>query len=196
MPQFCGPLADHMALHIILMNVVGPLAAIGLSRAGATPARSGPLGSLPTAVVIQIALLWGWHAPGVLETALREPALHALMQASLFAAAVWFWSLIFSFSGAERWRAFLPLLATGKLFCLVGVLMVFAPRALYPELAFAAPYGGSIIGDGMPDQQLAGLLMLVACPLSYLVAAVYICARWLRELDDAPHGPPARLAVE
>jgi putative membrane protein len=58
----------------------------------------------------------------------------------------------------------LALLLTGKLTCLLAVLLVFAPRALYPHAALA-------------DQQFAGLLMLAACPLSYLGAALVITLR-------------------
>jgi len=55
------------------------------------------------------------------------------------------------------------------------------------------------IGDvGRPDlspnhtpQQLAGLLMLATCALTYVAAGAIIAARWLRELaaqGTSPHG--------
>lgn len=195
MVSICGPVADHMALHILMMNVVAPVAAYAAADSfrAITPALRR---TFPAIVAIQIAVLWGWHAPGVLERALASPALHGAMQVSLLGVALWFWAGVFALTGASRWRALLALLTTGKLFCLLGVLLVFAPRLLYPGLG---PADETIIGlasAGLQDQQLAGLMMLVACPISYLVAAVVISARWLGELEQPEPGARARAAAK
>jgi putative membrane protein len=116
----------------------------------------------------------------VLALALDTPALHLIMQASLFGAALWFWRAILSGRSHGRWQAILALLFTAKLSCLPGVLLVFAPRALY-----AAPGTAGLETHLLADQQLAGLLMLAACPLTYLVAGVLIASRWLRDLGLA-----------
>ena len=169
-----GPLGDHMAMHILLMSVVSPALALALlAIANGTGLRlpGRPMG-LATATTVQLSLLWGWHTPPAIESALHEGGMHNLMQASLFAAALWFWFEIFADRGAFRWRALFALMVTGKLFCLLGVLLVFAPRAIYA-------------GHTQADQHLAGLLMVVACPLTYVLAGVTIAARWLHELSDA-----------
>ena len=75
--------------------------------------------------------------------------------------------LLLSLPDARRWHAIPALLLTGKLVCLLAVLLVFAPRALYGT---AHAHGVS----ALDDQHLAGLLMIAACPLSYLVAAIMI----------------------
>jgi putative membrane protein len=80
----------------------------------------------------------------------------------LFLSAVAFWRLILTLIGARRWHAVPVLLLTGKLSCLLAALLVFSPRVLYGP-AF-----------GLDDQHLAGLLMISACPLSYLVAGVVL----------------------
>ena len=67
--------------------------------------------------------------------------------------------------GTERWHGVLGLLVTGKLSCLLAALLVFAPRPLYPHRP-------SRSAMSLADQQLAGLLMLTACPLSYVVAGI------------------------
>jgi putative membrane protein len=72
------------------------------------------------------------------------------------------------------------LLVSGKLFCLLAVLLVFAPRFFYG--AHGTHSHGGMPVDQLADQHLAGLLMLVVCPLSYVAAAVAIAAQWLREL--------------
>jgi putative membrane protein len=82
-------------------------------------------------------------------------------------------------AGAARWLAMGALLITGKLFCLLGVLLVFTPRLIYPELASVRD------AAALSDQQLAGLTMIVACPASYVLAGIVIAWRWLHELGAA-----------
>jgi len=42
----------------------------------------------------------------------------------------------------------------------------------------------------LADQQMAGLLMLVACPLTYVLAAIVIAARWTLRMDTAQGWTP------
>lgn len=164
-----GQFAGHMTRHILLMNLSAPLIALALAiwlREGLSRRAEG---LLLAAAIVQLALLWGWHAPPVWSDAM-SPLGHFAMQASLFAAALWFWCAVIA---AARWKAIFALLVTGKLFCLLGVLLVFAPRPLYGGTAHAA----------LADQQLAGLLMLTACPATYIVAGIVLAERWLREIE-------------
>jgi putative membrane protein len=111
------------------------------------------------------------------------------MQLSLFASALWFWLAVIADRGAFRWRALFALLMTGKLFCLLGVLLVFAPRLLYGDQATGHSWHTPVTPHAFADQHLAGLLMLVVCPLTYVLAAVVIAAQGLRDLarvDSAP----------
>jgi putative membrane protein len=73
-------------------------------------------------------------------------------------------------------------LVTGKFACLLGALLIFAPRDLYalPGLVFALCSSGE---SSLADQQLAGLLMVTACPLSFLTSGVAIAARMLSDLE-------------
>lgn len=182
MLQAFGHLSAQMSVHILLMNAVAPLLALALagmaSRSGSRWRRL-----LLPATIAQLAVLWIWHAPPMLDAAMQSAALHLAMQVSLFLCAFWFWSTVFYSRDDRRWRAILALLVTSKLFCLLGVLLVFAPRALY----FSSSTAGSMVPSGslLGDQQLAGLLMLVACPVTYLVAGIVIAARWLGRIDAA-----------
>jgi putative membrane protein len=173
MSEAFGHLSAQMLLHVLLMNAAAPSLALAL-RGATVPAW---MRLLAPATVVQVVALWGWHAPPGLDAALGSALLHAAMQASLFLCALWFWLAVFS--AEARWRAILALLVTGKLFCLMGVLLVFAPRTLYPGLASGTH------AATLADQQLAGLLMLAACPATYVVAGVVIAARWLARLDRA-----------
>jgi len=156
-----GPVARHMVAHIAVMNLVAPLAALLVARrAGSARPRL-----FWAACMLQISLLWFWHAP-LVHAHLESPAVQAVMHVSLFLAALAFWVLLLNMVERAGWQAVLGLLLTGKLACLLGALLIFAPRLLY---------------DGDPaalsDQQLAGLLMITACPLSYVAAGIAVAAR-------------------
>lgn len=184
-----GPLSYGMAGHILLMNLLAPVVAVWASRS--CPSLVRPFQSLAAPAVVHLLLLWGWHAPPSLAAAMDHSGLHLAMQASLLLAALWFWSAVVNATAGGQWRAITVLLVTSKLFCLLGVLLTFASYSLYPAMTH---HGGTAL-DPLADQQLAGLLMLVACPLSYLVAAVVIASNWLLSSDQAVCRPEgARIA--
>ncbi|HXV30576.1 MAG TPA: cytochrome c oxidase assembly protein [Sinorhizobium sp.] len=174
-----GPLASHMVIHILLMNLVAPLAASWAILASRR--REPAAGLLEFATAVQLLALWTWHAPPLLTRAFSSSAVHLLMYGSLFLSAVLFWWAVLRFRGARKWKPVVFLLATSKLYCLLAVLLVFAPRALYPNIA---PSGhGPFLHTTLADQQLAGLIMLVVCPATYLVAGIAITARWLCAIE-------------
>lgn len=173
-----GPLTQLMIVHIFLMNVLAPGIAHLLHR-DARDSRVHPGRLLAAASVFQITLLWAIHTPIAFGT-LHNGTLHALFGSILFPAALWFWLAVLSQRGARRWRAIASLLMTGKLLCLLGVLLVFAPRALY-SLQDASSSSGL---PNISDQHLAGLLMIAACLLTYVLAAVVIAATWLKEMAE------------
>lgn len=182
-----GPLTRHMLMHIFLMNVLAPLAALGIATANFMPRAN--FSALTAATILQLVLLWAWHAPPMLTASLDNWLVHLAASSTLFFASLLFWLSIFTICGARRWQAIGALLITGKLFCLLGALLIFAPRML-----FACP-ATSLCGPGTPpslaDQQMAGILMVVACPLTYVTAGVIIAARWLVELSERePAGIP------
>jgi putative membrane protein len=177
-----GPLSWQMAQHILLMNVAAPLLAVILLARFIPAGISGWIG---VASVLQLGLLWFWHAPIGAHGAAHDPAYHAAMQPSLFAAAMFFWSAVLASAGAGRWRAIFALLITSKLFCLLGILLTFAPRALYHDAVFCRA-GDCSPAAVLADQQVAGLMMLIACPATFLLAAVIIAAKWLSAIDRPP----------
>jgi putative membrane protein len=173
-----GPLAGHMSSHIIAMNLAAPALAFALHRWAAARGPARPAQGLAAATAVQILALWLWHAPRVFAWSMASPLLTALMHITLYAAALWFWSAVFAVSGEGRWRPILALLISGKLFCLLGAVLVFAPRVLL---------GGGTDEVALADQHLAGLLMLSACPATFVLAGVVLSAKWVFELE-APGG--------
>jgi putative membrane protein len=185
------PLAHHMSTHILLMNVIAPFVAHGLTAQRGLVADWFSTGrSLAAATMTQLATLWAVHIPVVFGTAIAAPGGEYVVQALLLTTATWFWLSALSQRGASRWRALLALLLTGKLFCLLAALLVFAPRLLYPEAPHV--HHSAVQGTPLADQQLAGLLMISACPLTYVLEAIIITAIWLKELEG--NTPPAEQA--
>jgi putative membrane protein len=175
-----GPRSLQMALHIAAMSVAAPLAAALVSKR--LPAWVGRYRTLWLSTVVQLALLWAWHAPSVQSATAGAHGSHAAAHAALFVSAFVFWGAIIRLPEARRWQAIAALLLTGKLACLLSALLIFSPRALYP-----GPHGADLY-----DQQLAGLLMITACPLSYLVAAVVLATQLVNRLAQAPRPTPCR----
>ncbi|WP_246727806.1 cytochrome c oxidase assembly protein [Chelativorans sp. Marseille-P2723] len=173
-----------MSIHILAMNVAAPFLVVLWRVLARPPVKTTYAGWVWPASLTQIALLWSWHMPAPMAAAFAVPALQLLMHASLFAAALWFWRCVMEDAEEVRWKALGALLVTGKLFCLLGVLLAFAPRVLYPRAAELWT-GSHHVAEGvlLPDQQLAGLIMLAVCPLTYVLAGVVIAARWLRDIE-------------
>jgi len=173
-----GPLSLLMLLHIATMSLAAPLVAAALASASW---RRVPPAAMPLAAILQLVLLWTLHAPPVVENG--SLLLHAALQVALFAAAVVFWLAIAAATERASWSLVAALLVTGKLACLAGALLVFSPRRIYAVAGFCS--SGQVSLD---DQHLAGLLMITACPLSYLVAGVVAATRLIPDPDDESRG--------
>ncbi|ULO23248.1 cytochrome c oxidase assembly protein [Methylocystis sp. SB2] len=170
-----------MATHIILMSALAPFLAVRSMRFASAPVlATGRALAIVTAA--QLALLYAWHAPGASAYVERHPTAHLLMHASLLTAALLFWLAILGDSGVARWRGVAALAITGKLACLLGVLLVFAPRVLDTS---AASWGATT-ETMLADQRLAGLLMLAVCPASYVLSGIFIASRWLLDMEANP----------
>ena len=186
-----GPLSGHMVAHIGAMNVVAPLVAVGIGRHFPRPLPRASAGLLWLVTLGQMALLWASHSPPIHHAIQSSPLTEAALHVALFGSALAFWTCIVA---ASHWQAMLALLVSGKLACLLGALLIFAPRLLFDVAAFAngahaAPLGHATLGD----QHLAGLLMVAACPLSYVLSAIVLAAQTMTGLERAR--PPAFSSV-
>jgi putative membrane protein len=190
-----GHFSSHMALHIASMNIIAPaVAALIVTRRHIGGTRPFWLW---TATFLQIVLLWTGHSPAVHHRLLQSPAAGLTFHAALLLAALFFWFSLLTTSAASRWQTIPALLLTGKLTCLLAALLIFAPRALYGFAGHLADAPEHLsLHHALEDQHLAGLLMITACPLSYLVAAVIITAQLIAraEISAAPM-PGGRLPI-
>jgi putative membrane protein len=189
-----GHFSSHMALHIASMNIAAPaVAALVVARRRIGGTR--PLW-LWTATFLQIFLLWTAHSPAV-HHLLQSPAAGWTFHAALLLAALFFWFSLMTTCAASRWQTIPALLLTGKLTCLLAALLIFAPRTLYGFAGHLADAPEHLsLHHALEDQHLAGLLMITACPLSYLVAAVIITVQLIgrAEISAAPM-PGGRLPI-
>lgn len=152
--------------HLLLTLVVAPVVALG---AFPPSARRAPGLALPT-VAFAIAL-WAWHLPGPYVATFRSDATYWLMQASLFAAALWLWTALRLRAVARPDAAALCALATAVQMGLLGALLTLAPRPLFGIVHTAnvtEAWGLSVL----EDQQLGGLLMWVPGGLLFAVLSV------------------------
>jgi putative membrane protein len=179
-----GHLSQHMGLHILSMNVAAPIAAALIVGLGAPRAVAPAL--LWTLATAQILVLWFLHTPRFHALAAHGQALAFAVHGLLACLALGFWVALLRLDKRQRWHAPAALLLTGKLACLLAAFLIFSPRLLYSALEHA--HGAHI---SLSDQQLAGLLMIVACPLSYLIAAVLITLELIGPQDAAGAEPPA-----
>ena len=178
-----GSLSQHMALHILSMNVAAPLIAV-MIVARAAPRTFSPR-SLWAVACVQILALWFLHTPRFHAMAALDPAINIAVHGALAGLALAFWVALMNLGPQQRWHAPIALLLTGKLACLLAALLIFAPRLLYTATDQHAHVGHF----SLADQQFAGLLMIVACPLSYLTAALLITLDLIGPREPAKAGP-------
>ena len=172
-----GTLTWHMIIHIALMNIAAPWVAWNLLHVQRGSKGEGKLYvSLSLATAGQLVIFCFWHTPLGMAAMTGFYIIRLLAMGTLFASAVWFWLSVFVSIRQGRITAIFPLLLTGKIFCLIAAILVFAPRLLYTDMPPLAA--------AMTDQQLAGLIMLTACPLTYVGASIIILARWYNALAD------------
>ncbi|MGR8941445.1 MAG: cytochrome c oxidase assembly protein [Gammaproteobacteria bacterium] len=181
--------SSRMITHIALMTIAAPMLANGLRKEIRWVTEPVSRASLPAATLLQAALFLAWHSPSGPAMAGQDG--DGVMHATLFFSSLWFWLAVFNQDHMHSWRAVVALLLTAKLFCLIAVLLTFAPRVLYVSDA-TAPHP-AMTAD-LVDQQLAGLLMIVACPLTYVLAAILLVYRWFQSLcgprSEAAHSTP------
>ena len=172
--------AAHMAQHMLLIGVAAPLLVLSRSSLGPVKVLSrggkrrvarllrgwSTLSRPPVAFALHGAAVWIGHSPRVIEAMILQRWVHILGHAVLLATALIFWWSLRSRGRAGAGNAALWTLATMVHTGMLGALLAFAPRTLYPAYSLS-------------DQQLAGLIMWVPGALCYLAAGLVFAAAWL-----------------
>lgn len=187
--------AAHMAMHMMVVAIAAPLLAAGVAGNAFDPAHAQPhLFSPIPASMIELVVVWAWHAP-LLHQAARHSVVPQVLEQSMFLAAgllLWLSALSGNHRG-DRHRAgagILALLFTSMHMTLLGALFSLAPRTLYPHAA-------GVIGDmsSLADQQVGGAIMLIVGGVSYLAAGLWLTAGLLRARHEPSRGGPTAVPV-
>ncbi len=180
-----GPLLDawresfsaHMFAHMGVVAIAAPLIAIGL------PDRFRPGPSMPVALpvlasLLELIVVWSWHAPAMRVAAEASVAVTAAEQASFLIAGVFLWTTSFAAPNERRHAATgaLALLMTSIHMTLLGALLALSSRPLYG--AGEVTCFGIVLSGGQ-DQQLGGVVMLLVGAVVYLVGGLFLVRRLL-----------------
>jgi putative membrane protein len=169
-----GPFAAHMAGHMLLVAVAAPLLAAALARvAPLLTLRMAAWCPPVPASLLELVLVWAWHAPLLHRAARAGSAAWLVEQPAFLLAAFWLWATAFARDAAGRLargpEGILALLLTATHMTLLGVLLALAPRTL-----FAHDHAS------LPDQEVGGVIMLTMGGIAYLVGGLVLLAELLR----------------
>jgi putative membrane protein len=169
--------AAHMALHMGVVAMAAPLLGYGIANSRFDPAPRHPLLFAPLfAAMLEFAVVWSWHVPALHHAARTSAAVFALEQGSFLAAGLLLWISCLGPAGegatGRSLMGTLALLLTSMHMTLLGALIAFAARPLYPH----AGHTGDVAAQ-VADQQLGGIIMLLAGGAVYLAGGVILMAR-------------------
>ncbi len=133
---------------------------------------------LVAATAMHSGLMWFWHHPATITSTLLDDRLQLLMHASFVLSGLWFWSAMLRLASAGEGlgAGMVALVAMMMQMGLLGALLTFSSRVLYPVCSERAPLLGL---EPLADQQLAGLIMWVPAGLPYLLGGLWLMQRWL-----------------
>ncbi|MFL5560328.1 MAG: cytochrome c oxidase assembly protein [Gemmatimonadaceae bacterium] len=190
----------HMAQHELLMTVAAPLLILGRplvpalfalpgrSRRSASKWTQGPwfrrgwarLTQPSVAWTLHAVAIWGWHLPSLYDATLHSDAVHTLQHLSFLGTALLFWWTVLHPAWSGRGMAMLSLFTTMLHTGALGALLTVSGSVWYHSYAATTTVWGI---TPLADQQLGGLIMWIPGGLAYLVAALALLARSLRESE-------------
>jgi cytochrome c oxidase assembly factor CtaG len=197
----CSPvdnLADqlffmHMIQHLLLLDLAPILVMLSLTRVILRPLTrrlvrvergAGALAHPVFAIVLYVAVMALWHVPASYDAALEHPALHVLEHVTFgLAGGLYWWHLLSPIRARRRLGGMGPvvyMLATKVLVGLLGILLAFAPNAIYDFYERQPGYWGLSPGT---DQAVGGLVMALEQSIVMGVALVFLFVHALGESE-------------
>ena len=170
----------HLLMHMGVVAVAAPLIALAVAGGPHDPARRWPaLFSAIPASMLELAVVWTWHAPA-LHLAARGSVAGLVAEQSLFLfSGLLVWLSAFGGeterAGSRAGAGVVALLLTSMHMTLLGALIALAPRPLYVH-ADAVRAGL----QALQEQHLGGAIMLVVGGVSYLAGGLWLSAALLR----------------
>jgi putative membrane protein len=185
-----GPFTTHMVAHLAVVAVAAPLLALGLAGRKWDPVRLWPGTMRPLALsVLELIVVWSWHAPTLHHAARGSLSVRALEQGSFLVVALLLWISVLGGEPGQhaerRATGVLALLLTSMHMTLLGALLALPPRPLYVHSDGGADWAGALA-----DQHTGGALMIAVGGVTYLVGGLALTRGLLGQ-----KGAPATGAV-
>jgi len=170
--------AAHMTMHMAVVAVAAPLIAIGLAGLRWDPVRRFPALFAPIpASIVELVVVWLWHAPLLHHAARHVLFARVLEQGTFLASGLLLWLSVLGGDAktrdSRRGSGVLALLLTSMHMTLLGALLALPPRALYG-------HAGVDDAASLDDQHWGGAIMLVVGGLVYLLGGLWLAAQLLR----------------
>ena len=168
----------HMTMHMTVVAIAPPLLALGLRQTRLDPVIFAPALFPPiVASMLELIVVWAWHAPVLHYFARHSPAGLVLEQSTFLFCGLLLWLSAFGGNGSEqnsrRGAGVIALLLTSMHMTLLGALLALAPRPLYHHMTDAG-------GAALADQHLGGAVMLIVGGVSYLAGGLVLALGLLR----------------
>jgi putative membrane protein len=125
-----------MTMHMGVVAVAAPLLAVGAAGGRLDPVRKAPRLFAPIpASVLELVLVWAWHAPVLHHAARHGTAWLAAEQGTFLLTGLVVWLSVFGGdaqgAGPRRAAGVVGLLLTSMHMTLLGALLPLTPRPLY-----------------------------------------------------------------
>ncbi|MEZ6132908.1 MAG: cytochrome c oxidase assembly protein [Planctomycetaceae bacterium] len=164
----------HMIMHMLNVAVAAPLLSLAIAGSRFDPVDRCPwlFVAIPASVV-ELIIVWGWHAPVPHHVARMHPAGLAAEQLMFLISGLWVWlSAVGGTSDVtrrgRRGTGVIGLLLTSMHMTLLGALLGLSPRSLYPH------HDGFGLLSSVADQHLGGAIMLVVGGVAYLAGGLWL----------------------
>lgn len=185
----------HMLQHTILAMTAPPLLLAGIPDWMLKPIFSIPLVNKgwrfltrPLIAFLLFNLIFlGWHFPGFFELSLENETSHIIEHLLFIITGILNWWPILSptdsMPGLKYPGQVLYLFLDGMPSTVLGMMIVFSQRVLYPTYA-AAP---RMLGlSAIDDQQIAGLIMAVPAGIIFFGALTLVFFKWMESENQHP----------
>lgn len=170
----------HMTMHMGVVAIASPLLALGLRQTRFDPVMVAPVLFAPVvASMLELIVVWAWHAPGLHHFARHSALGLFLEQATFFICGLLLWLSAFGGHGpgqnSRRGAGVIALLLTSMHMTLLGALLALAPRPLYHHTGMHSA--------ALADQHLGGAVMLLVGGVSYLAGGLVLARGLLRDVS-------------
>lgn len=187
-----GSFVLHMSVHVAVVAVAAPFVAIGIGARGRVATGVSRWAFAPlVASLLEMIVVWAWHAPALHAAAHGSAIVYAIEQASFLIVGVLVWVTAIA-DGGSRGRTLagvLALLFTSMHMTLLGALLGLSGRPLYEHAAGARGLFGL---TPLEDQHLGAVVMLGVGGLVYLVGGLALIGRLLKDRAPDAAAPGAR----